>query len=64
MNTSTVELPKYLGDIDYPATKQDILKVAKNHKAPQEIMSLLHGIADREYDSLTEVEDEMNKRMK
>jgi len=64
MNTSTVELPKYIEGIDYPATKQDVIKVAKNHKAPQEIMSLLHGIADREYDSLTEVEDEMNKRMK
>lgn len=64
MNTNTVELQKFLSGVTYPATKQDIIKSAKDDGAPQEVMSLLHGLPDREYDEPTDVSEEAHKRMK
>jgi len=62
MNTSTVDLQRYLGNVTYPANKQDLIKTAKDHKAPQEVMSLLQGLPDKEYEDFTEISEEVNTR--
>jgi Protein of unknown function (DUF2795) len=47
---SPIELQKHLGGIDYPATKEDILRHAQDQGAPDEVLAPLRDIPDREYD--------------
>ncbi len=39
----------YLKDIEFPISKQDLLRNAQDHHAPPEVMSVLQHIPDREY---------------
>jgi hypothetical protein len=53
--TNLVDLQKYLGGATFPASKQDLIKQAKMKNAPGEVVSVLNGIADREYADVTDV---------
>ncbi|MFF4779490.1 DUF2795 domain-containing protein [Microtetraspora fusca] len=45
-----IQLQKDLKGVDYPARQADLLKVARDHGAGQEVVSALEKIPDREYD--------------
>lgn len=56
MNTpNPIQVQKFLGGIDYPASKADIVKKAKEKGADDNVMNALNGIPDREYDGPTAV---------
>lgn len=50
-----IDVQKYLAGIDYPATKQDLIDIASDNDAPQEVIECLSGIDEKEYDSVSDV---------
>ena len=44
-----------LKGIDFPADKNDLIKHAKQNKAPQEVLDELQNFEDREYGSMADV---------
>lgn len=50
-----IQVQKFLGGVDYPATRDALLAKAKDSGADDDIMRALEGIPDKEYDSPTAV---------
>ncbi|MFI7634539.1 DUF2795 domain-containing protein [Nonomuraea sp. NPDC049400] len=57
-----IELQKHLGGIDYPASKQELIRAAREHNASQEIIRALEALPDREYDGPNAVSAAVTKR--
>ena len=49
----------FLKDVDYPASKDDIITLAEDHMVSKDIMSRLEQLPDREYISLADVTSEV-----
>ncbi|MFB9530673.1 DUF2795 domain-containing protein [Nonomuraea roseola] len=45
-----IELQKHLSGVDYPASRDDLVRTAKEQGADQEMIKALQSIPDREYD--------------
>ncbi|HEX8986533.1 MAG TPA: DUF2795 domain-containing protein [Rhodocyclaceae bacterium] len=56
-----VQVQKFLGGLDYPAGKQDILEKAKQEGADDNIMEALGQIPDQDYASPVAVSREVGK---
>lgn len=56
---SPIQVQKYLGGIDYPASKDQILDTAKNSDADDAVLNALQNIPDKSYDSPTDVSAEL-----
>jgi hypothetical protein len=52
-----IQVQKFLGGIDYPASKEDIVRTAKEAGADENVLNALEGIPDREYDGPTAVSE-------
>ena len=50
-----IQIQKFLGGVDYPATKETLLAHAKDSGADSTVMDALQNIAEKEYDSPTAV---------
>lgn len=44
-----IELQKHLSGVDYPATRDDLVRTAKEQGADKEMIQALESIPDREY---------------
>ena len=60
-NPNPIQVQKYLGGMEYPASKADIVANAESSGADDNILDALKGIADREYDGPTAVSQEISK---
>lgn len=49
MNPITVQ--KHLHGVDYPASKEDLIKTAEAQNAPQEVIDMLQRLPDVEYET-------------
>jgi uncharacterized protein DUF2795 len=47
---SPIDIQKALGGMDYPASKEDIIKHAQDHGGDAEVLDALKKIEDREYE--------------
>jgi len=47
---SPIDIQKALGGIDYPATKEQIVKHAEDNGGGKDVLEALKGIEDREYE--------------
>ncbi len=56
-----VQVQKFLGGLDYPAGKQDILQKAKQEGADENVMEVLEKIPDQDYASPVAVSREVGK---
>jgi hypothetical protein len=45
-----IRVQKFLGGVNYPASKQDILRTARESGADEEVVDALNAIPDRQYD--------------
>jgi hypothetical protein len=45
----------FLSGVKFPASKQELLKFAQEHHAPEDVMSSLQKIGDRKYNDVSEV---------
>lgn len=50
-----IQVQKYLGGVDYPASKEDIVRSAEGSDAPDDVLDALRSIPDGEYDAPTAV---------
>lgn len=57
-NPNPIEMQKYLGGVDYPASRDDLVEKAKSEGAPEEVLKHLKGMPDREYDGPNAVSQE------
>jgi hypothetical protein len=51
------QVQKFLGGIDYPASKDTIVSTAQNEGADDNVLDALRGIPDKEYDGPTAVSE-------
>jgi len=56
-----VQAQKFLGGIDYPAGKEDLVKHAEQQGADEEVLDVLREIPEREYDGPNAVSHEIGK---
>jgi hypothetical protein len=54
-DVNPIELQKHLGGVDYPASRDDLVKKAEENGADEDVLEALRGIPDREYDAPTAV---------
>jgi hypothetical protein len=50
-----IQIQKFLGGIDYPASRETLLSRAKESGADSSVLDALQNIPDKEYDSPTAV---------
>ncbi|WP_449277537.1 DUF2795 domain-containing protein [Leucobacter sp. GX24907] len=53
-----IQLQKYLGGVDYPAGKSDLVSAARKAGADDDVLDALDGLPDRDFDSPTDVSGE------
>lgn len=58
---SPIQIQKYLGGLDYPVRKQELVQKARQKGAGDEILQILQKIPDREYPSPVAVSREVSK---
>ncbi|WP_104165541.1 DUF2795 domain-containing protein [Arthrobacter sp. SX1312] len=58
---SPIDIQKALGGMDYPASKDDLVKHAKDKGADDTVLDTLGNLPDREYDSPTDVNKEASR---
>ena len=56
-----IQVQKFLGGIDYPASKKDIVKTAEDQGADDNVLDALRGIEDKSYDAPTAVSEQLSK---
>ncbi len=52
-----VQVQKYLGGLDYPASKQDLIKHAEQEGADENVRSTLDKVPDQEYETPADVSE-------
>jgi len=52
-----IQVQKFLGGLDYPASKDEIVRTAQDAGADDDVLEALDGIPDREYDGPTAVSE-------
>ncbi|MEV4178118.1 MULTISPECIES: DUF2795 domain-containing protein [unclassified Nonomuraea] len=57
-----IDLQKHLSGVDYPATKDDLIKAAREHNAGNDIVQALEAMPDRRYDGPNAVSEAVTKR--
>lgn len=54
-NVSPAETQEALAGVDYPADKQQLIDIARDNSASDEVLRALEGMPDQEYGSPTDV---------
>jgi len=54
-NPTPIELQKYLGGVDYPATRDDLVRVARQNGAPDDLVAALENADKDSFDGPTAV---------
>ncbi|MCW4385589.1 DUF2795 domain-containing protein [Salinibacterium sp. SYSU T00001] len=54
-----IQVQKYLGGIDYPASKDDIVSAAEAAGADEDVLGALRNIDDKQYDAPTAVSEQL-----
>ena len=60
MEANPIEVQESLKGIDYPVQKKELIQHAKKHGADKDVMEVLEGLPDKEYNSPIEVSEEFN----
>ncbi len=55
------DIEQYLSKVQYPVSKQDMIKQAKDKGAPHDVMSMLNGLPNRDYMSMEDLSEELMK---
>lgn len=56
-NPNFIEVQKFLGGIDYPASRDDLVRKAEDSGAGDEVLDALRNLPDRRYEDPTEVSE-------
>ena len=58
---SAIHVQKFLGGLDYPVDKQDLIDKAEQNGADKQTVQALERIPEREYENPVEVSREVSK---
>lgn len=58
-NPDFIEVQKFLAGVDYPASKEELVRTAEQSGAGDEVLSALRALSDRQYESPTEVSEQV-----
>lgn len=58
-----IELQKYLKGVDYPASKDDVVKAAEGNGADDEIMDALKSLSEDKFERPTDVTKALSDEM-
>ncbi len=58
---SAAQIQVYLKGIDYPVNKEQLVQHSKSHGAPDNVMSFMNRLPERQYNVPTDVEREFGK---
>lgn len=58
MQTSPVQVQKFLKDINYPVKKQELIEHAKKNKASNEVLQDLEKLPEKQYTNAADVSKE------
>jgi len=58
---SPASITRYLADVDFPASKQEVLWSAQLQDAQDDILNLLRRIPNQQYTNVTDVLDHLGK---
>jgi hypothetical protein len=61
MTTSPIQLQKYLGGVDYPASKDDLIRRAREQDAPDDVVETLRSLPMDEFNSPNDVSEAFGK---
>ena len=56
-----VQVQKFLGGLDYPASKEDLMNRAEQEDADQEVRSILEQLPDQNYETPADVSKAVGK---
>jgi len=56
-NPDFIEVQKFLGGIDYPSSKEELVRTAEQSGAGDEVLNTLRNLPEREYQNPTEVSE-------
>jgi len=59
---SPAKIQQYLKGAHYPSSKQNLVELAKKNNAPDDVMSTLELMPDKEYGSPVQVMKEIGKK--
>jgi hypothetical protein len=52
-----IDTQKFLGGIDYPTSRDELIAHARDHGADDDVVDALSGLDDREYDGPDDVSE-------
>lgn len=58
MHTNPIEVQKALKNMNYPASKEDLIKHAKGREASSKVMQDLENLPEKQYTSAADVSKE------
>jgi hypothetical protein len=61
MAVNPIQIQKFLKGVDYPASKNDLLKNAEREGADEDARAALERLPDQEYDSPADVSEALGK---
>lgn len=56
-NPNFIEVQKFLGGIDYPASKDELVRTAEESGAGDDVLDALRNLPERDYQNPTEVSE-------
>ncbi len=63
MATSPAQIQNFLGGVDYPASKDDLVEHARETGAGDDILGMLQRLGREDYDSPTDVSEALRDMM-
>ncbi len=58
---SPIQLQKFLGGIDYPAKKDEIIKTARDHGADKKVLDTLKSLPGNDFNSPNDISEAFGK---
>ena len=55
------QVANFIKDLDFPASKQDIINAAEDNNAPEQVIKALEKIPDQVYNSIGDVTAKLGK---
>jgi hypothetical protein len=59
--TSVIDVQKFLKGMDYPASKDELMTMAKQNKANDDVLDALDMLPEMDYESPADVTSELGK---
>ncbi|RKN41948.1 DUF2795 domain-containing protein [Micromonospora endolithica] len=60
MTVSGVQLQEYLAGLDYPISREDLVRWGQENGAPTEVLQMLRALPPEQFDDPAELTDALN----